>query len=535
MPIVSVRRLTVGALISFVAIAATPLAGADDEGSRSPASERPARGAPLEFREDSPVEVAPEAQRTSLARRWIEGSFVSIQVNVDGDGNNILGDAANEPSIAVDPTKPNRMAIGWRQFDTIASNFRQAGIGYSDDGGRTWTFPGVLDPGIFRSDPVLEAAADGTFYYNSLSVDLDYWCDVFTSTDAGESWGAPVYAYGGDKAWMAVDRTGGAGHGNIYAAWDYAGCCGDDWFNRSVDGAQTFEFPIEIPGFPFWGVTTVGPDGTVYVAGTTDAASNYVVARSSTVQDPFVPLAFDGSSPVNLGGSIQFSLGFGPNPGGLLGQVWAATDHSGGPHHGNLYVLASVNPPDSDPMDVHFVRSTDGGLSWSAPIRVNDDPTGNGAWQWFGTMAVAPNGRIDVVWNDTRADPGGTDSVLRYSFSEDGGTSWSASQELSPSWDPLLGWPNQNKIGDYYDMVSDLVGAHLAWAATFNGEQDVYYLRIGDYDCNSNGIGDLIDIAGGSSPDRNGNGIPDECEPNAIFFDGFESGDTSAWSTTERN
>jgi hypothetical protein len=30
-------------------------------------------------------------------------------------------------------------------------------------------------------------------------------------------------------------------------------------------------------------------------------------------------------------------------------------------------------------------------------------------------------------------------------------------------------------MGDYFDMYSDEAGAHLAWAATFNGEQDVYY------------------------------------------------------------
>jgi hypothetical protein len=81
-------------------------------------------------------------------------------------------------------------------------------------------------------------------------------------------------------------------------------------------------------------------------------------------------------------------------------------------------------------------------------------------------------------------------------------------------------------------MVSDATGAHVAYAATFNGEQDVYYLRIGDYDCNSNGIGDAVDISSGTSLDRNSNGIPDECEGLAIFADGFESGDTSGWSTT---
>jgi hypothetical protein len=83
---------------------------------------------------------------------------------------------------------------------------------------------------------------------------------------------------------------------------------------------------------------------------------------------------------------------------------------------------------------------------------------------------------------------------------------------VSPVFDSWVGWPNQNKIGDYYDMISDDVGAHVAWAATFNGEQDVYYLRIGDYDCNTNGVGDSLDIAHGTSPDLDNNGIPDECD-----------------------
>jgi len=522
-----------------LALAAPPVvvaAGSDER--PAPASPTAAVAAgdrqPLEQLDDPFVPVAKETRRTSPAGKWTFGSYQSIQVNVDENGNNIVGDAANEPSIAVDPTQPNRMAIGWRQFDTIASNFRQAGVGYTSDGGRSWTFPGVLDPGVFRSDPVLEAAADGTFYFNSLSVNGNYWCDVFTSGDTGSTWGPPVYAYGGDKAWMAVDRTGGIGDGNIYAAWDYAGCCDDNWFNRSVDGAQSFEYPVPIPSFPYWGVTAVGQDGTVYVAGTTSYGVDdaFAVAVSTTVADPGLPMGFDASSPVVLGGALEYGVDPGPNPGGLLGQVWIAVDHSDGATAANVYVLASVNPPGADPLDVHFVRSTDGGATWSAPVRVNDDPAGSNAWQWFATMAVAPNGRIDVIWNDSRNDPGGFDSQLYYAFSLDGGVTWSANEQLSSAWNPNLGWPDQNKIGDYYDMASDLVGAHVAYAATLNGEQDVYYLRIGDYDCNGNGVGDTIDIQDGTSLDLNDNGIPDECEGLAVFSDGFEAGDTSAWSAT---
>src|SRR5713101_5358743 len=63
------------------------------------------------------------------------GLFTSYQVNVDANGNNIVGDAANEPAIAVNPTDGNKMAIGWRQFDSVLSNFRQGGYGYTTDAG----------------------------------------------------------------------------------------------------------------------------------------------------------------------------------------------------------------------------------------------------------------------------------------------------------------------------------------------------------------------------------------------------------------
>ncbi|MHC5003949.1 MAG: hypothetical protein ACYTJ0_12575, partial [Planctomycetota bacterium] len=94
----------------------------------------------LEWPDDPWMPARPPAAPGGVAS-VVLGEFQSIQVNIDGDDLNIPGDAANEPSITVDPTAPNRIAIGWRQFDTIQSNFRQAGRAYSVDGGRTWTFP----------------------------------------------------------------------------------------------------------------------------------------------------------------------------------------------------------------------------------------------------------------------------------------------------------------------------------------------------------------------------------------------------------
>ena len=155
---------------------------------------------------------------------------------------------------------------------------------------------------------------------------------------------------------------------------------------------------------------------------------------------------------------------------------------------------------------------TDGGATWSPPIRINDDPIGSGTWQWFGTLSVAPNGRIDVVWNDTRNGVNLRWSEVFYAYSLDGGLTWSANEPITPKFNSFYGWPRQNKLGDYYHLISDNVGANLAYAATFNLEQDIYFLRIGDYDCNGNGVGDAEDIANGTSSDCNGNGIPDECD-----------------------
>ncbi|MBZ0269655.1 T9SS type A sorting domain-containing protein, partial [bacterium] len=455
--------LTTVALTGILVLASA--AGADE----LPPMPQPAHAVYSEQPDDPYVPSPRDAHPRSPATRFGSGSFSNVQVNVDGNGMNIVGDAANEPSMAVDASDPDRIVIGWRQFDTIASNFRQAGYGYTTDGGLTWTFPGVIEPGIFRSDPVLDSDAHGGVYYNSLTVDgSDYTCDVYASTQGGATWDSGSFAQGGDKQWMAIDRSGTIGDGNIYAAWNgFFSSCPPGFFTRSTNGTD-FEPCITVPDDPFWGTLTVGPAGELYVIGST--GSDFVVAKSSNARNPFAPaIVWDFASPFSLGGSID--NGTGPNPGGLLGQTWIAADQNGS----NVYALCSVNPPGSDPLDVKFARSTDGGATWGSPVRINDDAGTD--WQWFGTMSVAPAGRIDAVWLDTRDGPGAYGSSLYYSNSTDEGVTWSANERLSGSFDPHLGWPNQNKMGDYFHMVSDDAGFALAWAATFNGEQDVYFGR----------------------------------------------------------
>ena len=174
------------------------------------------------------------------------GVFTSFQANVDANGNNILGDCANEPSISVDPTDGNKMVIAWRQFDSINSDFRQAGWGYTTDGGMTWTFPGVLENNIFRSDPVTHSDETGNFFYLSLQSDQaqSFFCDdVWRSTNGGQtSWSSQPdgAGHGGDKEWFTIDKTGGTGHGFQYQFWTGFFACDSGEFTRSTDGGVTW-------------------------------------------------------------------------------------------------------------------------------------------------------------------------------------------------------------------------------------------------------------------------------------------------------
>lgn len=404
------------------------------------------------------------------------GPFTSYQVNVDANGQNITGDAANEPSISVDPTNRNKMVIGWRQFDSVSSNFRQAGWGFTSNGGVSWTFPGVLQSSVFRSDPVLASNDVGHFFYLSLLETL--FDNVWRSIDGGQSWTNLGFATGGDKEWFAIDNTNSAGHGFLYQCWSTAG---NNYpgrqFSRSTDGGSTWMNPIAIPNALIWGTLDVDSNGNLFIGGLSEGTQQNWCVRSSNARNGAVTPTFDLVATVNLGGNVV--AGKSINPEGIMGQIFLAADRSGASTNNNVYMMASVTPFGfGTGGEVMFARSSDGGQSFSGPRRINDDPVNHSKWHWFGTMSVAPNGRIDVVWLDTRNAANNTDSQLFYSYSLDGGDTWSANVAVSDAFNPFIGYPNQNKMGDYITIVSDVAGGNVAYTATFNGEQDVYYVRV---------------------------------------------------------
>jgi hypothetical protein len=340
---------------------------------------------------------------------------------------------------------------------------------------------------VFRSDPVTKSDEIGQFFYLSLqsNVQQSFFCDdLWGSTNGGQSWtevSADRGAGGGDKQWFTIDKTNGPGHGFQYQADDGANCSGSGvQFQRSTNGGATWQSPVVIPNSPIYGTLDVDSNGNVFVGGWS-GGSTFRCVRSSNAQNGGQTPTFDRNTAVSLGGTIVQG---GLNGVGLCGQTFLAIDHSGGSTNNNIYMLASVQPSGRTTTDVMFVRSTDDGLTFSAPVRINDDGLTN-KWHWFGTFSVAPNGRLDAVWNDSRNGANNTDSQLFYSFSTDAGVTWAPNVAVSALFNPMEGYPNQNKIGDYITIVSDNTGGNVAYSATFNfnaargqHEEDVYYVRV---------------------------------------------------------
>jgi hypothetical protein len=410
-------------------------------------------------------------------------SYTSYQVNVDSFGNNIPGDAANESSIAVDPNNPSKMAIAFRQYPDTFGNNRKPGYAYSSNGGTSWTFPGLLAD-TFGSNPVAASDDHGNFFYLSLFYDGAQQMNnnMWRSLDSGATWAKIGNATGGSKPWFTIDKTpSSTGYTFQYECWSpgNGSLTGNRQFSRSMDGGFTWMDAILIPNAPEYGTPDVDTNGNLFIGGVNTTTNQAWCVRSSSAKRRTGTVKFEQSTALSLGGNIVMQPAI--NPAGFAGQVFLAVDRSGATTNNNVYMLASVLPTgaaSTSGTDVMFVRSTDAGSTFSSPRRINDDPVNPSKWHWFGAMSVAPNGRIDAVWLDSRNAANNTDSQLYYSYSRDGGNSWSANVAVSNPFNPFLGYPGANNIGHYLTIVSDNGGGNVAYPATFNGEQDVYYVRV---------------------------------------------------------
>src|SRR4030095_3745683 len=131
-------------------------------------------------------------------------------------------------------------------------------------------------------------------------------------------------------------------------------------------------------------------------------------------------------------------------------------DNSLGPRGGWLYCVFADNR--NGDCDVFLTKSTNAGLNWSAPVRVNNDGIGNGKIQYWPSIAVDETGNIAILFMDTRNTPGNTIIEAYLARSYDGGVTFT--NELVSSEQSPTNTPGSNvRFGDYVDI--DYLGENI--------------------------------------------------------------------------
>jgi hypothetical protein len=116
-----------------------------------------------------------------------------------------------------------------------------------------------------------------------------------------------------------------------------------------------------------------------------------------------------------------------------------------------------------------MVGSTDGGATWSQPVRVNDDDTNH--LQFFPSIITDPSGDLHMMWADTRDDPSELAYHIYYSTSTDNGQTWDFNSRVSdfPS-NPNFAFPGGSFIGDYFSIAATADDVYMVWADSRMGE-----------------------------------------------------------------
>ena len=176
-----------------------------------------------------------------------------------------------------------------------------------------------------------------------------------------------------------------------------------------------------------------------------------------------------------------------------------------GGEQGSLHMVyeGSKRPEVSNETDVFYVRSTDGGGTWTDPKVINDDDPAMFYSSLLPNLRVAPNGRLDAVWFDTRDDPGVTANDVYHASSTDNGNTWTANRRVSdrsidrrfgpfaanfdlngpPALDTvdayaLIGW-DDTRLGDPITETQDIFTAAVQYSAVGGESRALSYVLAG--------------------------------------------------------
>lgn len=424
--------------------------------------------------------------------------FTASSQGTDANISN-YGFADAEPFIRVNPANPNNVIAAWMKITgpTQVSIFSKS----SSDGGQTWS-SGTTLPHLWSSftsaDVSIDFNSSGTAYICYIDADQAQdsgYVMVAGSTDGGLTWNTPVKVisllekpdFPIDRPWIAIDRSSASTSGNMYImskSVDIGAAPHHVWMKSSVDGGATWSSIRQVDDSIPVGSTSnamavpaVGGDGNLYAGYISYNPSQSPFVRIISIKStdggntftPYVIANLTASSAVT-DTFYQFSYTMCANPVNNNNLIFTWTDG----RYGDADILASV--------------SDNAGVTWSAPVRINDDPQGNGVGQDMCWASFSSTGQFACAWRDRRN--GGTSSQSPFEvyamLSLDGGASFTPNYRLSSAASPFI---NVQKGNDFLGV--SLTGNYIIsdWCDLRNNNLEIFCRK--EQLSNVIGIGDI--------------------------------------------
>lgn len=412
--------------------------------------------------------------------------------------------SSNSPMLAVDPTEERFVALANR---IDAPDFGCA-LQISGDGGGTWIPAGPvpkLPTGAEKCyAPEVAFGADGTLYYLFVGLagtgNTPMGVFLTTSSDRARSFTPPRKLLGPNNfaVRMAVDRSRGRS-GRLHLVWLKANAApglgslpappNPIVSAYSDDGGRTLSEPVQVSDprrqMVVAPALALGPDHAVHVIYYDlgrDARDYHGLEGPTWEEDWSLVLASSGDGGRRFGKGRVVDDGVVPPERVMLiftmPPAALAADDSG-------RLFAAWHDARNGDWDVFLRRSDDGGATWAAPRRLNDDRVRNGRHQYQPRLGVA-GGRVDAIFYDRRDDPDNVRNDVRFTFSTDRGETFSPTIDLTTaSSDTRVGQSYAGpaaaglvEFGSRTGLMSMARRAVAAWTDTRNAvvprQQDVF-------------------------------------------------------------
>ena len=329
----------------------------------------------------------------------------------------------SETFSAVNPDDPNQIFVAYNDSrGRNASPINISGASISTDGGTTFTrittaggqspFAGTVgDPVALYNKPT------GTWF----TVWLDTACGAqglggyksATPANAASWTHFCIHSSGGDdrESGWADNNPASSFYGRMYISWGNSSALTATY---SSDNGATWHAPITVaPASPFIRDVQVTGDmsgnGVVYLAGMNEGGGgfphndiNHIFKSTdggNTWTHPYTGPVFPGPGVTAVG---YFACIFSDGGGYWRDEGW------GQPAALNdvVHLVYAQHGAAADPGDVYYIRSTDGGVSFAAPFKLNTDATTRPQWQ--PNLSVSPTGSLLATWYDARESTGCT-------------------------------------------------------------------------------------------------------------------------------